>query len=112
MTRLELEVRRELAKNVSINEIFSLEKQMDIFLSQISKHTPLFNNLIFTKTSLFRKREIKDWETISGIEKEQRIKLFLAIAEKISIVLGICPLQILLEKDVYLQNSITMMEKY
>lgn len=112
MTRIELEVRRELAKNISIEDVFSSEKQMDILLTQVSKYTPLFRDLPCVKASLFRKRKIKDWETISGLEREQRIKLFLAYAEKISVILGFCPIQILFEKKIFLQSTISMIKKY
>ncbi len=112
MTRIELEVRRELANNISIEDVFSSEKQMDILLTQVSKYTRLFRDITCVKASLFRKRKIKDWETISGLEREQRIKLFLAYAEKISVILGFCPIQILFEKKIFLQSTISMIKKY
>ena len=112
MTRLEIEFRRELARNTTLEELFVPENQMDLFLTQLSKYTKLFNNFSYNKQSLFRKKEKRDWETLSSFDKTQRVKTFLAYAEKIGITLGICPVQLLLERTIYLENTLKMIDKY
>lgn len=112
MTRLEIEFRRELARNTTLEELFVPENQMDLFLTQFNKYTKLFKNFSYNKQSLFRKREKRDWEMLSSFDKTQRVKVFLAYAEKIGVTLGICPIQLLFEKHIFLANTVDMIDKY
>lgn len=112
MTRLEIEFRRELARNTTLEELFVPENQMDLFLTQFNKYTKLFKNFSYNKQSLFRKREKRDWEMLSSFDKTQRVKVFLAYAEKIGVTLGICPVQLLFEKHIFLANTVDMIDKY
>lgn len=112
MTRLEIEIRRELARNLTLEELFVPENQMDIFLTQFTKYTKLFQNFTYNKQSLFRKKETKNWEDMASLDKERRVKMFLSYAERIWIVFGVCPIQLLCEKKIYLPSTIERIEKY
>ena len=106
MTRIEIEIRRELCKNITLEEIVVLENQYNIFITHIKKHSELFNHFVYDKIRLFKKRESKDWESLTSIERKKRIKLFYWLATRIGVELGLCPVRLLLWKDIYLGDTI------
>lgn len=111
MTRLEIEIRRELARNTTLEELFVPDNQMDIFLTHFSKYTKLFANFSYNKESLFRKKETKNWDDMASLDKERRVKMFFSYAERIWIVFGVCPIQLLFEKNICLPSTIEKIEK-
>jgi len=123
LTRVELEIRPELAKNVSYEDIWKREVQQAIFKNYISRRTKLFDFLPVEKLSLFKKKEIDlDSEEYQGFYyKTQRKGIFLWHAKAIY-NLWFCPVRVLIE-EWYLQpkttsilwifavDQITLMEK-
>lgn len=97
LTRVELEVRAELAKNISYEDIWKIEKQQAIFKNYLSRRTKLFDFLPVEKLSLFKKKEINiDSEDYQGIYyKTQRKQIFLWHAKTIY-NLWFCPVRILI----------------
>jgi hypothetical protein len=79
ITRIELEVRAELARNISYEDIWRVEKQQAIFKNYLSRRTKLFDFLPVEKLSLFKKKEIAiDSEEYQGMYyKTQRKGIFI-----------------------------------
>lgn len=123
VTRIELEVRAELARNVSYEDIWKTEVQQAIFKNYLSRRTKLFNFLPVEKLSLFKKKEIAiDSEDYQGLYyKTQRKGIFIWHAKAIY-NLWFCPVRVLIEEwymqpktksilGIFAVDQITLMEK-
>jgi len=123
VTRIELEIRPELAKNISYEDIWKPEIQQAIFKNYLSRRTKLFDFLPVEKLSLFKKKDISiDSEDYQGLYyKTQRKGIFLWLAKAI-FNLWFCPVRVLIEAWyvqpktlsilwVFAVDQITLMEK-
>lgn len=98
VTRAEIEIRQELAKNVQFHEVFDQIKLLSIFKNYLWKHTPLFDGLIEGKESLFRKRETIDFDLIQSKSYWSfRSKCLVGTAKSL-LKVGICPVETLLKE--------------
>ena len=97
VTRTELEIRAELARNISYEDIWKKEVQQAIFKNYLSKRTELFNFIPYEKMSLFKKKEIDiDSEEYQSLYyKTQRKNIFLGHAKTIY-NLWLCPVRVLI----------------
>lgn len=78
ITRVELEIRRELAKNISLENIFQKNIQKAIFRNYLEKHTDFFTDFSEEKMSLFQeKKKINVFDILPHLEKMRYIQSFL-----------------------------------
>ena len=78
VTRVEIEVRSELAKNRTYQDLFDNSLLVGIFKNYLYKHCKLFDSLDGDKVTLFRKQEEIDPEKFQALYyKTQRKKIFL-----------------------------------
>lgn len=96
ITRVELEVRQELAKNRNYEEIFDNSLLVWIFKNYIYKHTKIFESLSGEQTSLYKKKETFDPEKFQALYyRTQRKNIFLWHAKTIY-NMWFCPVRVLL----------------
>lgn len=96
ITRVEVEVRREYARHLLIEDMSDHNLLLGFFKNYIGKHTNAFEFLEMQKKSLHKKVEKIDYELLnSHAEKEFRTKLLIAYAKKLY-GFGMCPVRILL----------------
>lgn len=97
ITRVELEIRRELSKNVSLENIFQKNVQKAIFRNYLEKHTDFFQDFSEEKISLFqKKKKINVFDILPHLEKMRYIQSFLWYAKWMALWMQICPIKILL----------------
>ena len=102
VTRVELEVRQELAKNRTYEEVFDDSLLIWIFKNYLFKHTKLFEILEGDNVTLFKskKNDIPP-ELIQGLYyKSQRKAVFIGHAKGIYKI-GFCPVRILISEGLY-----------
>lgn len=96
VTRVEIEIRRELAQNIWLDKLFDTDILMGLLKNYLDKHTDIFKDLEGDKITLYRKQEKIDYETIqSKAYWEFRTKLFISYAKSL-IGIWVCPVEILL----------------
>lgn len=97
VTRIELEVRSELARNISPHDIFNEKNLTWIFKNYLKKHTNLFNISEIKDISLYRKPEkaINQEEYQWTFYRDRRKRVYLWHARSIY-ELWYCPVRILL----------------
>lgn len=97
LTRIEIEVRSELARNISYSDIWKTEIQKWIFRNYLSKRTKLFDFLSQEKITLYRvkKVDINSDEYQSLYYKTQRKEIFLWHARSIY-NMWFCPVRVLI----------------
>ena len=97
ITRIELEVRSELAKNMNYVDLFNTTILLWIFKNYLHKHTSLFHELPWNNTTLY----VKKYEKIdpelyqSTYYRDKRRKIFLWHA-KLIFNLWYCPIRVLI----------------
>ncbi len=106
VTRIELEVRSELAKNISPLEIFNNETLTGIFKNYLRKHTDLFNANEIENITLYKKPEkaINQEEYQSTLYRQQRRKIFVWHAKSIY-ELWYCPVRVLIWEWLLLDDT-------
>lgn len=105
ITRVELEIRRELAKNYTLEELFVTENQLGIMKNYFRKHTNIFENIDVEKISLYKKPPEIDFHIIQANEKDIRlVKQFVWFAKKLE-RMCICPVYLLLHFDVAMKET-------
>jgi hypothetical protein len=79
VTRIELEIRPELAKNITLNEIFNDTFLSGVFKNYLRHHTYLFKNNDVENITLFKKNEtdINNDQYHGTIYKQQRLAVFI-----------------------------------
>jgi len=99
MTRTELEVRSELAKNIYFIDLFNSKILFRIFKNYTRKHTELFNEFEGKKLTLYSKKvEQIDPELYqSTYYRDKRRNIFLWHA-KLVFNLWYCPIRVLIEE--------------
>jgi len=105
VTRIELEIRSELAKNISYEDIFKEDIQKSIFKNYLSRHTSLFNTISKEKLTLYKKREIDfESEEYQSIYYKVYRRNLLVWHAKTVYNLGFCPVRVLID-EWYLQDK-------
>ncbi len=102
ITRVELEIRTELAKNINYINLFDDILLLWVFKNYLSKHTELFDFIAFEKITLYKKKEINldDFQWIFYIEK--RYQNFVWYAKNL-FNLWFCPVRVLIN-EWYIQD--------
>ena len=96
ITRVEIEIRRELARHISIIDIYNEKPLLGIFKKYIEVHTDLFASLEVEKESFHKKQETIKFDTLQGHAYfEFRTKLMISYAKWLY-EFGMCPVEILL----------------
>ncbi|MCT4616669.1 MAG: hypothetical protein N4A38_00490 [Candidatus Gracilibacteria bacterium] len=97
VTRVELEIRAELAKNIDIKDIFNTDTHIGLFKNYLSRHIEIFEELEGEKMSLYRpKEQIVDPELLQSAHyKNHCDKIFLGHARGV-INRGACPVRLLI----------------
>jgi len=100
VTRIELEIRRELAKNYTLEELLVEENLIGILKNYLGKHTCIFEEYDIDKISLYRKPKKVDFEIIQAHgEWLMRVRMFLGHARWL-LVRWLDPVYALLAKDI------------
>lgn len=99
VTRVELEIRRELTRQATLVDFYNEEIFMRIFKNYLRLHTNVFEFLEWDVKNLTKKREKIDFTLIqSQAYQEQRAKLLIAYAKGLY-SFGMCPVEILLQEE-------------
>jgi hypothetical protein len=111
VTRVEIEVRQELAKNRSYYDIFDNSLLIGIFKNYIYKHSKLFDCIDWDKITLFKKQETIDPEKFQWLYyKTQRKNIFIWHAKTIH-KMWFCPVRILIWEWLYQHNTALLLWK-
>ena len=105
VTRVELEVRRELARNVYYEDLFNVPNILSIYKNYLSKHTKMFESFPWSKISLYQKNIINvDSELYQSLfYRNQRKNIFIGHAKSIY-NFWFCPVRILIA-EWYIQDK-------
>lgn len=96
VTRVELEIRSELAKNKYYEYLFDIQVALWIFKNYLAKQTKLFDSIEWEKITLFVKKEKVDSKNYqSTIYRDKRNKVFIWHWKSI-FNMGYCPVRMLL----------------
>lgn len=111
MTRIELEVRRELAQNYTFEELLVSENLVGIMKNYLAKHTLIFEDLDIPNISLYRKPKKIDYGMIqahgAGL---MRVRIFLGHARGL-LERWLDPVYALLDKDIIHPTTYAILEK-
>lgn len=105
ITRLELEVRQELAKEINYSDVFNNNILIWILKNYLRKHTEIFNQFENDKISLYRTKNLilSNEEYQSLFYKTWRLNYFLWCSKTIY-ELWFCPVRVLIE-NWYIQDK-------
>lgn len=108
VTRVELEIRQELAKNMKYEDIYDDVFLMWLFKNYLWRYTEIFNDLPSEKITLYKKPNVEfDPESYQSLfYKHQRRNLFLGHAKTIY-NLWFCPVRVLI-LEWYIQDKTKM----
>lgn len=96
VTRIEIEIRPEYARNVSYQDLFDDALLIGIFKNYIYKHSKIFESLSGEKVTLYKKKETFDPEKFQALYyKTQRVNIFLGHAKTIY-NMWFCPVRVLI----------------
>lgn len=109
VTRVELEVRAELAKNIVYFQLFEEETLKWIFKNYLRKHTKIFDKIADEKITLYRdpSKKIRSEAHRIYYEKMYR-RVFIWYARNI-LALGVCPVRLLIWQNMILQETIDIL---
>lgn len=97
MTRVELEIRQELAKVTNYQEVFNDDLLIGIFKNYLHKYTEIFDDIEGERITLFRSKDLKipedDYQSL--YYKTQNYKTFIWWARKIYNI-WFCPVRVLI----------------
>lgn len=100
ITRIEIEFRRELSKNYTIEELFVDENLLGIMKNYFKKHTNIFETIGVEAISLYKKPKEVSFEVYQSLSyKIDRTKIFIGHAKWL-LERWIDPIFILLWKDI------------
>lgn len=97
VTRVELEIRQELAKNINYLDLFTDNETLQgIFKNYLSKHTEIFDEIPVENLTLYRKRDSIDPALFqSTYYKHFKANIFLWHAKTV-FNFGYCPIRLLI----------------
>lgn len=105
VTRMEVEIRTELARNARLDKLGSQEYLFGVFKRYLGGHTDLLDKLEAEEVPLYVKRQDVDPETLqSTAYRQQRTKLFLSYAGEL-FSRGICPVELLLFEGIISERT-------
>ena len=108
ITRVELEIRQELAKNISYTEVFNDSLLVWIFKNYLLKHTDIFNGIETDKITLYKPKIKLDPENFQSLYyKTQKKNIFIWHAKTIY-NLWFCPVRVLIW-EWYIQEKTKML---
>lgn len=112
VTRVELEVRSELAKNRNYLDLFDVQILLWILKNYLYKHTQLFESLPWEKITLYQKeyREISKDDFQATFYRDQRRKVFIWHAKSI-FWMWYCPVRILLWESLIQNDTKKFLDK-
>ena len=100
VTRVELEIRRELAQNYTLEELSVDDNLIWLLKNYLWKHTSIFEEYNVDKISLYRKPKMVDFGMIQAHgESLMRVRMFLGHARGL-LARWLCPVYALLAKDI------------
>lgn len=101
ITRLEIEIRVELAQNCHLEQLLDEKYIFNLFLTYISDYTDIFNNIEYEKIKLNRIHKEVDFESLkySELLRDRYLGNFLWYSRNI-LTLWWCPVDILLRENV------------
>gem|GEM_PF-5082210 len=81
---MEIEFRRELARNIDYRELYNIETLKSLFKNYLRKHTDIFKSLSKDKITLYRKPKGLSDDEVQSIYYRQMFKSsFLGYARRI-----------------------------
>ncbi len=111
MTRVELEIRQNLARNITLEEILVEDNLKAIFAQYIGKHSDAFNALSDLRISLYKEMGKEDiFLTRKEIRKTRKMKMFLGLAKSLR-EHHICPVEELLREWMFEHKVAFLVEK-
>lgn len=111
ITRIELEVRRELAYNYTLAELLVVENLIWILKNYLKKHTQIFEEYEFPNISLYRKPKVIDFAMIQAYGADLlRVRMFLGHARWL-LARWLCPIYALLDKDIIDPKTYSILAK-
>ena len=100
VTRVELEIRRELAQNYTLEELFVDDNLIWLLKNYLGRHTSIFEEYGVENISLHRKPKTIDFAIIQAHgESLMRVRMFLGHARGL-LTRWLCPVYALLSKDI------------
>ncbi len=112
VTRVELEIRSDLAKNRYWEYLFDIQILLWILKNYLSKHTEIFDSLPWEKITLFQKidKNIDPKKYQSTIYRDKRNKVFIWHARSI-FEMWYCPVRILLWEQLIQDSTKKFLDK-
>lgn len=111
MTRVELEVRQNLAKNITLEEIVVEDNLKSIVAQYVWKHSESFDKISDIKICLYKKIKKEDiFLTRKEIRKTRKMKMFLGLAKSLQ-EHHICPVEELLINWIFDHKVTFLVEK-
>jgi len=109
VTRVELEIRRELAQNYTLKELFVDDNLIWILKNYLWRHTSIFEECEIEKISLYRKPKTVDFAMIQAYgESLLRVRMFLGHARGL-LERWLCPVYALLDKGIIDTKTYTIL---
>ena len=121
ITRVELEIRQELAKVINYKDVFNNELLIRIFKNYLNKYTKIFENIGWEKITLYRAKNLKlnseDYQSL--FYKTWRLSNFIWSARTIY-NLWFCPVRVLIwewyiqdktRRVLWVENIVDMINK-
>jgi hypothetical protein len=111
MTRIELEIRKDLAQNITLEEIVVEDNLKAIFAQYVGKHSEVFNALSDIKISLYKAIQKEDkFLTRREVRKSRKMKMFLGLAKNLR-EHHLCPVEELLREGMFEHKVAFLAEK-
>ncbi len=105
VTRVEIEFRRELARNIDYRELYNIETLKSLFKNYLRKHTDIFKSLSKDKITLYRKPKGLSDDEVQSIYYRQMFKSsFLGYARRI-LQIWWCPIRVLIWEWIFLDST-------
>ncbi|NRH21319.1 hypothetical protein HOO68_04715 [Candidatus Gracilibacteria bacterium] len=111
VTRVELEIRQNLAKNITLEEILVEDNLKSILAQYVGKHSVSFESISDIKISLYKKIQKEDiFLTRKEIRKTRKMKMFIGLAKSLQ-EHHICPVEELLREGIFEHKVAFLVEK-
>ncbi len=111
MTRVELEIRQNLARNITLEEIVVEDNLKSILANYLGKHAPIFQELSDIKISLYKEMQKEDiFLTRREIRKTRKMKMFFGLAKSLRDN-HLCPVEELLREGIFEHRVAFLIEK-
>lgn len=111
ITRIELEIRQNLAKNITLEEIVVEDNQKAILAQYLGKHAKIFEKLSDIKISLYKETTKEDiFLTRREIRKTRKMKMFIGLAKSLK-EHHLCPVEELLREWLFQHKVAFLVEK-